>query len=216
MSNIKSWLRKVTRPFRSLTFSSSKNYWDKRYSCGGNSGAGSYGEVADNKAQVFNQFVKENNIQSVIDWGCGDGNQLKLLECPSYIGLDVSPTIIKKNVEEFKDSPSKSFFLNDPKLFLDNNRILKAELAISMEVIFHLIEDKVFEEYMHNLFNSATKCVMIYSTNTNKNDNRAPHYKNRKFTDFIDKYFDEWYFVGGEISDPEVSGFYVYERRNKQ
>ena len=35
------------------------NYWDQRYKKGGNSGAGSYGRLAEFKAEIINKFIKE-------------------------------------------------------------------------------------------------------------------------------------------------------------
>ncbi len=59
-------------------FPGSNKYWTQRYAEGGNSGAGSYGKFARFKAEVINKFVSEREIKSVIEFGCGDGNQLKL------------------------------------------------------------------------------------------------------------------------------------------
>ena len=56
-------------------FNSSK-YWEDRYKNGGNSGAGSYNTLAKFKASVINHFIENNKIQSLIDYGVGDGNQL--------------------------------------------------------------------------------------------------------------------------------------------
>lgn len=39
---------------------------------GNNSGAGSYGRLADFKAEIINQFVTENDVREVVEWGCGD------------------------------------------------------------------------------------------------------------------------------------------------
>ena len=39
----------------------SKNYWEKRYLKGGDSGDGSYGKLAEFKAKIMNRFVKENS-----------------------------------------------------------------------------------------------------------------------------------------------------------
>jgi cyclopropane fatty-acyl-phospholipid synthase-like methyltransferase len=80
---------------RQVFFPGSKRYWDNRYSQGDNSGAGSYGRLAEFKAEILNKFVAENNIRSVIEFGCGDGNQLMLANYPYYIGVDVSPKAIE-------------------------------------------------------------------------------------------------------------------------
>src|ERR1041385_8036217 len=72
----------------------SAQYWEARYREGGNSGDGSYGRLASFKAQVLNDFVARNQIRSVVEFGCGDGNQLSLAQYPKYLGLDVSPTAV--------------------------------------------------------------------------------------------------------------------------
>ena len=50
-----------------LTFTGSESYWESRYASGGNSGVGSYKKFAAFKAEVINDFVRENEIRSVID-----------------------------------------------------------------------------------------------------------------------------------------------------
>ena len=100
----------------------------------------------------------------------------------------------------------------------------KADLSISLDVIFHLVEDDVFDLYMQNLFNSSNKYVCIYSSNIDMNDiNSAPHVRNRKFTDWIDKYLsNKWkikeYIPNKYPFDPKKSDttsfadFYIYEK----
>ena len=81
----------------------SKKYWETRYSKGGDSGGGSYGQLAEFKAHIINQFVKKNDIKTIIEWGCGDGNQLTYMNYPDYIGFDVSKTVVFNCFEKFKD-----------------------------------------------------------------------------------------------------------------
>ena len=45
------------------------------------------------KAEVPNDFVRARGIDSVIEFGCGDGAQLALAEYPAYVGIDVSPAM---------------------------------------------------------------------------------------------------------------------------
>ncbi|MEM6772492.1 MAG: hypothetical protein AAF597_18085, partial [Bacteroidota bacterium] len=82
----------VFRPTR--VFTNSAAYWEARYRKGGNSGAGSYGELARYKAEVINAFIEEHGIESVIEFGCGDGHQLGLLKMTNYLGVDVSTTAV--------------------------------------------------------------------------------------------------------------------------
>ena len=168
-------------------FEGSAQYWGTRYSVGKNSGSGSYGRLAKFKAQVINKFVTEMDIKEVIEYGSGDGNQLKLSNYKSYIGFDVSLTSITLCKKNFKNDNSKKFYL----LNQYNNQ--KAELTLSLDVIFHLIEDDIFHEYMNQLFSSSESFVIIYSSNTENNPKGTnSHVRHRKFTNWITKNKPEW------------------------
>ena len=130
-----------------IFFDNSPNYWEQRYSSKGNSGAGSYGRLAEFKALVINEFVTENKINSVVEFGCGDGNQLTLAKYPSYIGIDVSKTAIELCKEKFNKDATKSFFTSA------DAHDVNAELSMSLDVIYHLIEDEIYNDYMTKLFN---------------------------------------------------------------
>jgi len=136
---------------------SSAGYWEERYRGGGTSGAGSYGRLAAFKAAFVNGFVAANAISRVIEFGCGDGNQLGLLSVPRYTGVDVSPTILARCRTRFPH-----YVFVDPAELAD---MPPAELGLSMDVVFHLIEDAVFADYMRTLFWHATDYVIIYSSN---------------------------------------------------
>jgi hypothetical protein len=92
----------------------SVEYWRKRYATGGNSGAGSYGALADFKAASLNHFIESNGIESGIEYGSGDGNQLSLLKIKRYIGVDLSPDIIANLRNKFAGDASKTFVEYDP------------------------------------------------------------------------------------------------------
>ena len=92
-----------------------------RYVEGGNSGAGSYNRLAEFKAEILNRFVKENHIKNIIEWGCGDGNQLMLAEYPLYIGFDVSATAIKMCKEKFLLDKTKKFVWCGSEDFINND-----------------------------------------------------------------------------------------------
>jgi 2-polyprenyl-3-methyl-5-hydroxy-6-metoxy-1,4-benzoquinol methylase len=160
-------------------FNSTK-YWNQRYINGGNSGAGSYNELSQFKADIINNFIENNQIKSIVDYGVGDGNQLKLINTENliYTGIDVSEFIISKCKEEFKDDKTKKFIHIDN---IDNE--LKTDLVLSCDVIYHLIEEPVYKEYMDNLFSMSKKYVIIYAPNINYNE--AVHVKKREFIEYI-------------------------------
>lgn len=199
---------------------SSAEYWERRYLYGGTSGAGSYNRLADFKARIINQFVRDENINLVIEWGCGDGNQLKQAVYPQYIGYDVSEKAIAKCKEIFREDKTKEFIWSGSP---DFDSDIKGELALSLDVIYHLLEDDVYELYMRRLFKSSTKYVCIYSCNFDKYS--APHVRCRKFTDYIDSYMTDWKLVKEikneypyDVNDPDNtswSNFYIYRHEDK-
>lgn len=198
-------------------FSSSADYWDNRYGRGGTSGTGSYGELAKFKAETLNDLVARNRVVSVIEFGCGDGNQLKLADYPDYLGLDVSPRAVEMCRAGFGDDPTKRFQLSWD---YDGEQ---ADLAMSLDVVFHLVEDEVYFEYMHSLFAAARRFVVIYSSNTDVQESpRPPHVRHRRFTDWVAAHAPDWTLVETIANrypyDP-VSGsgspasFFVFARR---
>ncbi len=183
----------------------SKNYWENRYKQKKTSGAGSYGRVAEFKANIINEFVLKNNIHTVIEFGCGDGNQLTLSNYQDYIGFDVSNHAIQICKNKFKNDATKRFY--NLKKYTDEK--FNAELVLSLEVIFHLIEDKIFEDYMKSLFMTASKYVVIFSSNYD--ESVAPHVKCRQFTNWIDENVsDEW------ILKEKILNIYPYDYMNEE
>lgn len=168
-------------------FHSSGDYWEKRYRSGGTSGSGSYGKFAQFKAETLNSFVGENAIRSVIEFGCGDGNQLSLATYPRYLGIDVSGTAVALCRERHAGDRTKTFET------LDEYKGETAELALSLDVIYHLVEDSIYEDYMRRLFDSAERFVAVYSSNTDDNhDVQGPHIRHRLFVAWVQKNAPEW------------------------
>ncbi|MCK4620798.1 MAG: class I SAM-dependent methyltransferase [Desulfuromonadales bacterium] len=176
---------------RKSSFPGSQEYWESRYANSGTSGYGSYGKLSEFKAEIINNFIKEQNVLSVVEFGCGDGAQLSMGTYPSYIGLDVSKTSIKSCTERFKYDGTKSFFLYDPNYFIDKTSTFKADLVLSLDVIYHLIEDEIFEIHIRHLFSAAKRFVIIYSSNQNQNY-PLPHVKHRLFSKWVETHFPEW------------------------
>ena len=52
--------------FPDAKFTNSQEYWRNRYKRGGNSGAGSYNNLAEFKGEIINEFVSKNNVKTVI------------------------------------------------------------------------------------------------------------------------------------------------------
>jgi hypothetical protein len=170
-----------------LQLFSSGQYWEDRYALGGTSGAGSYGKLALFKAETINKFVKDHGLRSVIEFGSGDGAQLELASYPKYTGIDISARAIELCQTKFKDDPSKQFMLaSSPEA-----NEASAELAMSLDVIYHLVEDRVYHEYMTRLVSAAEKYICVYSSNVVR-PSPAKHVRHRVFTDWFAQNAPAW------------------------
>lgn len=206
-------VRRMSMLQQQLRFPGSAPYWERRYINGQTSGCGSYGEAAQAKAEFLNAFVKENNIESIIEFGCGDGNQLALADYPHYVGLDVSRSAVALCKRRFSEDSTKSFFLYDGECFVDKRGIFLNEMAISLDVIFHLVEERVFEAYMNQMFAAATRYVIVYSTDRIISGT-APHVRHRNFSSWIDANQTKWRLVLKRVqpkTEFSQADFYVYQ-----
>lgn len=217
--NIQYYLSRIFRCFRagqqSPVFPGSAAYWERRYKTGGNSGSGSYGRLALFKASVINDFVERHRIRKVVELGCGDGNQLRLGNYPTYLGYDISTTAVERCRSLFQNDPSKRFLLYSADFQLEN-----ADLTMSLDVIFHLVEDSVFHAYMSKLFDCSTRFVIIYSSN--ESGNQIFHERTRLFTEWIKLHRQDFQLIqfiqnpytytADNEDNTSQSDFYIYER----
>jgi hypothetical protein len=154
----------------------SKEYWENRYKSGDDSGIGSKGIIAQYKAAIINNFVKENNVQTVCELGCGD-IQFSLYNVPEFTGYDVSDFVIERNKK-----------LYEHKFTTLMSDLTSYDLTMSLDVILHLIEDEVYYQYMKDLFRLSKKYVIIYSPDRDQIFSGI-HNKFRKFTSDVPKEF---------------------------
>ena len=207
----------VAQRLRTARFAESGTYWENRYRRGGTSGAGSYGRLAEFKAEVLNAFVAEHGVTSVLELGCGDGAQLQHAVYPRYTGVDISRTSIEQCRRLFAHDRSKVFAQTS-----ELSEIEPHELVLSLDVIYHLVEDSVFEGYMVDLFRLASRYVIVYASNVDR-PHSSPHVRHRRFTDWIERNAPDWRLMGslpnrypadvGEETDhTSFSDFYIFTR----
>ena len=202
---------------RQQRFVGTSTYWEQRYFSGGNSGVGSYGKFAEFKAEIINDFIKRKGITSVIEFGSGDGNQLKLIDCEEYLGFDISPAAIARCKALYRDDPTKTFRLS-PEYSGE-----KADLSLSMDVLFHLVEDDMFELYVKQLFGSGRYFVIIYSSDIEENTKHgSPHVRHRRFTQWVRDNIDGWeleqhipnkYPYRSDDRTGSLADFYIYRKK---
>jgi SAM-dependent methyltransferase len=153
-------------------------FWEKVYANGGNSGPGSYGHLAEYKRDFIEKLINDFEISSVVEFGCGDGNQLSMIKYPKYTGVDISSSTILKLKAKYRNTPNISFSL------LKDYSGKEVDLTLSLDVVYHLIEDDVFYNHLENLFRNSRNLVVIYSSNFESKEWNG-HVRHRRFTDWI-------------------------------
>ncbi|MFB0560292.1 MAG: methyltransferase domain-containing protein [Candidatus Lokiarchaeia archaeon] len=136
-------------------------YWEKRYSSGGNSGAYSIAW----KWGVIDRYLPELN--HVLDIGCGDLNFWEGRDCEDYVGIDISKTVIEKNR---KKRPKWQFFCTSGEKRIDG---LKKQIVFCLDVLMHVMDTKSFLKILHNLCHYSTEYIFIHTWKNNIFDNRT-------------------------------------------
>lgn len=184
-------------------------YWERRYRDGRTSGAGSEGDEGAYKAAYLSKFIADHDVKTVVDWGCGDGQVLELVDLHGayYRGMDISPTIV--------DRMTVKFPLLDFSVPTRRGRHVGSpfDLALSFDVLFHLPDEVDYTDYLGQLFGSAEKFVMIYSTNY-AGGRTARHVYRREFTPDVAELFPDWELTTVETPLREgLASFFVYEKK---
>lgn len=205
----------LTKPFRSA------DYWRKRYEAGRTSGPGSAGRLAAYKADFVNALVAERGIASVVEFGSGDGEQASLFRFPNYTGVDVVPQVVEAARLRFADRPGWRFVTLDEY----DRGPSRHDLAMSLDVVYHLVEDKVFSAYMTRLVEAAERFVLVYASDRDAaQKEKSRHVRHRAYGRWMAERAPAWEPVANwdnpypyvEGADPETTTFAffrLYARR---
>jgi hypothetical protein len=118
----------------------------------------------------LNDFVQNNSIQTIIEFGCGDGAQIQPARYPEYVGVDIARTSVGRCSSAFAGDSGKRFYRADalPK------DIDSFDFPLSLDVIYHLVESSVFYKYMRRLFSNLRHYGVIDSKLERVLANRFP------------------------------------------
>ncbi|KAF0677336.1 class I SAM-dependent methyltransferase [Profundibacterium mesophilum] len=167
-------------------------YWRDRYAKGGTSGGGSYGRLAVFKAHVVNLMVHRHGLASLLELGSGDGANAELYAVPNYCGVDIAEEMVARCRARFADRSGWRF--ETARDFMPKSRGFDG--AMSLDVIYHLVEDAVFEDYMRRLFDAARSQVLIYSSDhASSRGETAAHVRHRAYSDWIASEMPGWELV---------------------
>jgi SAM-dependent methyltransferase len=124
------------------------------------SGHGSLPSVTKGYRQFLEDFLRENNIKHVVDYGCGDWQFSRLIKWGDthYTGLDIVPSVIdSNNANHARDGVN--FSLLKP----GSTKMPKGDLLIIKDVLQHLPNemikefiDKVLPKFTYALVTNCT------------------------------------------------------------
>ena len=104
------------------------------------SGSGSDEVLARPHAEAVRRFIRENQVRSIVDLGCGDfrvGSRVKV-DGVTYLGVDVVPTLIARDQEKYARD-EVSFACLD----IITDDLPDADLCLIRQVFQHLSNDQI-------------------------------------------------------------------------
>ena len=122
----------IVRELSRIRFNN-KDFWNHRYEykLKKGSGPGSRGTLLAYKRKIISQYVDKYSLKSAVDLGCGDIEVIRTLEFETYLGIDISEVIIKRNK---KIRPNWDFECSD---IITSTIRHKPDLIICLDVLIH-------------------------------------------------------------------------------
>lgn len=113
-----------------------KNHW------GNGSGPGSSPSTTLSYRYLLESFIYSNNIRSVLDVGCGDWQHSRYIPWHGidYVGIDVVPEIIARNIATF-GTANISFMAANVK----DMKLPPAQLVVIKDVLQHWNNQEIFD-----------------------------------------------------------------------
>jgi hypothetical protein len=136
-------------------FRTAAEYWDWRYADGHGSGDGSYGDPMFRKVEWLSRL---NGIETITEVGCGDWNfgehLMGRFPDASYLGLDISEFIVRRNRKDHGSSNRIRFELADGK-------VPSADLVLCVDVLFHILDPNEHQKMLIALAGAWTKYLAL-------------------------------------------------------
>ena len=132
------------------------------------SGPGSHIVNTTEIVDTLNTFIADNNIQSILDLGCGDWNWFKKINIQNakYIGWDACDQMIADN-SKFYGCANITFETKD----IVTENYPYSDLIICRDVLFHMTTDLS----MHILEKVKSSCKYFICTSFNDVPENIPH-----------------------------------------
>ena len=147
-----------------------RDYWNQRYTDGGDSGRCSVGKLKEWRWKIIKKHMKIKD-KSVLDVGCGDLRFWDGVKHTDYTGIDISSVIIEKN---FSIKPEWKFICEDASEAILNRNY---DIVFCFEMLFHIMTEASFICILQNLNTWAGEMLFISCWNQRPEPFVYPHYQ---------------------------------------
>jgi len=175
-----------------------EKFWNSRYHNNPElgSGPGSRGEISFLKKKIINDLISSSEIESVLDYGCGDLFCVNPMATQTYIGVDISDVVLKMNRDKF---PQRTFIR--PEELTQR----KFDLVICQDVLIHQDTEEKFFNLFNQCLESASKFFIFSIIKSKKHAiNNVYYYK-----------LPERY-VSNCVMSYRDTDLFIYEKRSGQ
>lgn len=110
----------------------------------------------------------------------------------------------------------------DPEHFFNQQGGIQYEMAMSLDVLYHLIEEGIWMRHIDQLFQTAKRYVVIYAEDCDRD--RGVHMRSRSFSPYIAKIAPDWVldfkvdnpypYDGSDYESGSVSDFFIYRKKD--
>ena len=184
------------------------NYWNERYQRGETSGKGSEGFNYEYKRDYINRVIEMYQFERIVDFGCGDGNQIHELNIQQYHGVDIAESSIQRCRDRYAGDPRYRFDILDR-----NVRFTHYDLALSLDVLYHIVHQVDYESYLRLLF-GYSKYTLIYA-NWEASESRVPHICYRNHFEAIQRLRISTQIIARDVNPRKISiGFSLFRNEN--
>jgi 2-polyprenyl-3-methyl-5-hydroxy-6-metoxy-1,4-benzoquinol methylase len=154
-----------------------QKYWEDRYSHNLGSGEGSRGDLLKFKAEYLNEIFRKYGVESVFDFGCGDGYLAHLLDCKNYYGVDISQSavnqcrkLIKKPNFIFEHGRFGEYPPTVIKRKFNGLFGVDVDAVMCIDVLYHVMDEHLVDFVLRTMFESSAKIVILYTIPNEKMD----------------------------------------------
>jgi len=198
-----------------------KKWWNEWYKGGGTSGQGSRGDLLEFKSDYINTYFRQDAIQTVFDYGCGDGWLAGNLECKNYLGMDVSAEAVmmcKKKINR----PNFYFELVESNLISGNyidlkcvdRFAIKPEAIICIDMLYHVMDNELVNKIIESIFSSSARMIVLYTIpNTKMHGGRTDAINFYNNSETLNRVTKNWRLIGEtEPKGISAAGFFIWTK----